>query len=216
MVRGGGKSSLSNWPSPSSGGSGQESPALSARLMYRATDVGPMPQLLAIVRWVIPSDHRSRSTSLILRMDNLSADISTPPNCCWGSRLSTSAIQLSHRSKRTTYEPHIRRSSPSDRILSEGLLALRRNHRSQWSGISARLGAEWLLAMKWNGCSPWGGISARNGADSMLAMGRCVPEPGALVPPPGSGPAAPIPDRGQCPPGDGSAGRGWRRCPCSP
>jgi hypothetical protein len=61
-----------------SDGSGHLSPALSALFSYSATTAWPMPQLLPMALWLKPSDHFSLNTSLILRMDNLFADIYAP------------------------------------------------------------------------------------------------------------------------------------------
>lgn len=68
-----GKSLRSNSASSSSAGRGQPSPASVARRRYSPTVERAMDTLLAIVRLVRPCSHLSRSTSLIFRMDTLSA-----------------------------------------------------------------------------------------------------------------------------------------------
>ena len=69
--KGGGKSSASSRTSSQPAGSGQPSPSSRARVTYSPTVVRPMLRLRAISRWLRLSSKVSRSTSLILRMDNL-------------------------------------------------------------------------------------------------------------------------------------------------
>src|SRR5690606_29089493 len=60
-----------------SGGNGQLTPAASARVRYSRTVLCEIPTLRAIARLLCPAA-TSRSTSMILRMDNRSAAIPPP------------------------------------------------------------------------------------------------------------------------------------------
>jgi len=69
--------------------SGQLSPAAFARSRQSRTVVWPLRQLTAIARCERPASHRSRNTSLITRMDNLSLGI-----CSSWSHSQTKEAQL--------------------------------------------------------------------------------------------------------------------------